>query len=157
MSVRTKVLGLVDVIMRVPPLLVIDEILKISMGLPGSGYTDSADPGAVASTAARNNTTDAFDGSAAADIMDALSTDPDFYHFLSLTTLKFIICLFGKLESRRWLLFRSAQLRDPVRKLAQPFDSAQERKQNAHNLNATLVRWEMSNRDLETGVRQWRE
>lgn len=92
---RTKVLGLVDVIMRVPPLLVIDEILKISMGLPGSGYTDSADPGAVASTAARNNTTDAFDGSAAADIMDALSTDPDFYHFLSLTTLKFIICLFG--------------------------------------------------------------
>ncbi|KRK04192.1 protein TRC8 homolog isoform X1 [Drosophila yakuba] len=33
MSVRTKVLGLVDVMMRVPPVMVIDEVLKIDMGL----------------------------------------------------------------------------------------------------------------------------
>ncbi|XP_043651555.1 protein TRC8 homolog isoform X1 [Drosophila teissieri] len=33
MSVRTKVLGLVDVMMRVPPVMVIDEMLKIDMGL----------------------------------------------------------------------------------------------------------------------------
>lgn len=32
MSVRTKMLGFVDVILRVPPIFIIDEILKISMG-----------------------------------------------------------------------------------------------------------------------------
>ncbi|KRF78620.1 protein TRC8 homolog isoform X1 [Drosophila virilis] len=44
MSIRTQVLGLVDVMMRVPPIMVIDEILKIGMGVPsqlssGKGYT----------------------------------------------------------------------------------------------------------------------
>ncbi|EDV92687.1 GH18695 [Drosophila grimshawi] len=34
MSIRTQVLGFVDVMMRVPPIIVIDEILKIGMGLP---------------------------------------------------------------------------------------------------------------------------
>ncbi|XP_055907504.1 protein TRC8 homolog isoform X2 [Eupeodes corollae] len=38
MSFRAKVLGLVDVMMRVPPILVIDEILKIGMGLPTRLY-----------------------------------------------------------------------------------------------------------------------
>lgn len=43
MSIRTKVLGMVDVMMRVPPILVIDEILKIDMGLPSSsGSSNSA-------------------------------------------------------------------------------------------------------------------
>lgn len=41
MSVRTKMLGFVDVILRVPPIFIIDEILKISMGLPFSTHTDS--------------------------------------------------------------------------------------------------------------------
>lgn len=44
MSMRTRILGMVDVIMRVPPLFVIDEILKISMGLPSfssNGSTNS--------------------------------------------------------------------------------------------------------------------
>ncbi|CAD6993734.1 protein TRC8 homolog isoform X2 [Ceratitis capitata] len=43
MSVRTKVLGLVDVMMRVPPILVIDEVLKISMGLPTRFYPTPTD------------------------------------------------------------------------------------------------------------------
>lgn len=41
MSFRAKVLGLVDVMMRVPPILVIDEILKIGMGLPTRLYPPS--------------------------------------------------------------------------------------------------------------------
>lgn len=47
MSIRTKVLGMVDVMMRVPPIIVIDEILKIGMGLPSRSYqtTNSVDAG----------------------------------------------------------------------------------------------------------------
>lgn len=46
MSIRTKVLGMVDVMMRVPPILVIDEILKIGMGLPSRTYSaNSVDTG----------------------------------------------------------------------------------------------------------------
>lgn len=40
MSVRTKMLGFVDVILRVPPIFIIDEILKISMGLPFNTQTN---------------------------------------------------------------------------------------------------------------------
>lgn len=102
MSVRTKVLGLVDVIMRVPPLLVIDEILKISMGLPGSTTnTDSVTAADLTSSTLvetlesslnndKNNTINA-----SKKIIDTLVDDPEFYHFLSITTAKFIACLFG--------------------------------------------------------------
>lgn len=47
MSIRTKVLGMVDVMMRVPPILVIDEILKIGMGIPSRTYqtANSVDTG----------------------------------------------------------------------------------------------------------------
>lgn len=34
MSLRTRVLEMVDVMMRVPPILLIDEILKIGLGIP---------------------------------------------------------------------------------------------------------------------------
>lgn len=36
MSLRSKVLSLVDVILRVPPLFIIDELFRISLGLPHS-------------------------------------------------------------------------------------------------------------------------
>ncbi|XP_023308898.2 protein TRC8 homolog isoform X2 [Lucilia cuprina] len=59
MSIRTKVLGMVDVMMRVPPILVIDEILKIGMGLPSRSYqtANSVDAGGGISTSTE---TDAF-------------------------------------------------------------------------------------------------
>ncbi|XP_055848263.1 protein TRC8 homolog isoform X2 [Episyrphus balteatus] len=47
MSFRAKVLGLVDVMMRVPPILVIDEILKIGMGLPTRLYPPLEKTGAL--------------------------------------------------------------------------------------------------------------
>lgn len=56
MSVRTKVLGLVDVMMRVPPILVIDEVLKISMGLPTRFYPAPADPSLLTAEFTANQT-----------------------------------------------------------------------------------------------------
>lgn len=118
--VRTKVLGLVDVIMRVPSLFIIDEILKISMGLPNSSSpppTQSAATAAVTSSESLVNLTVNATVSAAANMLDAaaaaaataggigspedsLKDDIEFYKFISLTTLKFLLCLFGKSRSR---------------------------------------------------------
>lgn len=118
--VRTKVLGLVDVIMRVPSLFIIDEILKISMGLPNSSSpppTQSAATAAVTSSESLVNLTVNATVSAATNMLDAaaaaaataggigspedsLKDDIEFYKFISLTTLKFLLCLFGKSRSR---------------------------------------------------------
>lgn len=114
---RTKVLGLVDVIMRVPSLFIIDEILKISMGLPNSSSPPAqtaAAPGSAAAagstphvemlvnltlnaTAAVTNGMDAASGPGGiGSPEDSLKDDIEFYKFISLTTLKFLLCLFGK-------------------------------------------------------------
>ncbi|XP_039437143.1 protein TRC8 homolog isoform X1 [Culex pipiens pallens] len=110
--VRTKVLGLVDVIMRVPSLFIIDEILKISMGLPNSSSpppTQSAATAAVTSSESLVNLTVNASVSVATNMLDAaaaaaggigspedsLKDDIEFYKFISLTTLKFLLCLFG--------------------------------------------------------------
>lgn len=115
--VRTKVLGLVDVIMRVPSLFIIDEILKISMGLPNSSSpppTQSAATAAVTSSESLVNLTVNASVSVATNMLDAaaaaaggigspedsLKDDIEFYKFISLTTLKFLLCLFGKSRSR---------------------------------------------------------
>ncbi|XP_058812304.1 protein TRC8 homolog [Topomyia yanbarensis] len=118
--VRTKVLGLVDVIMRVPSLFIIDEILKIGMGLPNSASpsgsaatvpTGSAPPGIVSESlvnltvnasmkVATAAATDML-GSAAGMGPDhsSLKDDIEFYKFVSLTTLKFLLCFFGCLSA----------------------------------------------------------
>uniref|UniRef100_A0A1Q3F649 Putative e3 ubiquitin-protein ligase n=2 Tax=Culex tarsalis TaxID=7177 RepID=A0A1Q3F649_CULTA len=109
--VRTKVLGLVDVIMRVPSLFIIDEILKISMGLPNSSSppTQSAAAGSATTSseslvnltvnATVSAATNMLDAAAAAGGIgspeDSLKDDIEFYKFISLTTLKFLLCLFG--------------------------------------------------------------
>lgn len=41
MSLRSKILVLVDVILRVPPLFIIDELLRIGLGLSHSDEADS--------------------------------------------------------------------------------------------------------------------
>ncbi|XP_023178037.1 protein TRC8 homolog isoform X2 [Drosophila hydei] len=61
MSIRTQVLGLVDVMMRVPPIMVIDEILKIGMGVPiqigtNKVYTMDTDAAKSSQTDASNST-----------------------------------------------------------------------------------------------------
>ncbi|XP_055588852.1 protein TRC8 homolog isoform X2 [Uranotaenia lowii] len=128
--VRTKVLGLVDVIMRVPSLFIIDEILKISMGLPNSSSSSSSStsttfggssPVVEESSASFNaslNATVKAAATMAANVLseaagaanpldaqqvhpggqggvDTLRDDIEFYKFVSLTTVKFLLCLFG--------------------------------------------------------------
>lgn len=123
MSIRTKVLGMVDVFMRVPPLFVIDEILKISMGLPSmsspsSSSTSSISRPLVPSSSphdmeesmldsfvngafeAINETLNASMGgieSGAAAAASDLAPE-DYFKVLSLTTLKFFTCLVGEFQ-----------------------------------------------------------
>lgn len=141
MSVRTKMLGFVDVILRVPPIFIIDEILKMSMGLPFSTQNDSTilENGGVGNSQISiiNTASDAAGGSAdsmlfndnsssstisssnfssnsssleqflntsSAELFgDAMSAaaatadDTEFYKIVSLTSLKFLSCLLGKL------------------------------------------------------------
>lgn len=89
MSIRLRVLGLLDVILRVPPLFVIDEILKISMGLGHLTFEDEK----------RNYTTNILAVNGTDDVeseMNYISDVSEFYKFLSLTTLKFLTCLLGE-------------------------------------------------------------
>lgn len=122
MSFRTKVLVLVDVIMRVPPLFIIDEILKISMGLPGStfeshgGKTVFGVPDGDAGGTKSDDNSSNDDNMYSQIIAEALNSsseairelanmnftnddteeDLDFIKAASLTTLKFLICLIGE-------------------------------------------------------------
>lgn len=162
MSIRTQVLGFVDVMMRVPPIMVIDEILKIGMGLPTRLYPDKVGGTeslttveAVSNSNSASSTTDKFHnlkaffgigsdesttGSVSAAVTDSVSTSisnssqqileqtiedasksaningmlstnfntlmDDLAHddmladLLSITTVKFVVCLLGKLS--RW-------------------------------------------------------
>ncbi|KPU72918.1 uncharacterized protein Dana_GF22884, isoform B [Drosophila ananassae] len=154
MSMRTKVLGLVDVMMRVPPVMVIDEILKIGMGLPTRLYPDKSIPsdsatasseslptespslssvdtsqdafatikaffglgeaadqvtaaGGVAQAAleqsienaSRNAQSHGMLSSGFNNLMDELAHDETLSAMLSITTVKFVICLFGFLSA----------------------------------------------------------
>lgn len=84
MSLRSKALALVEVLLRVPPLFVVDEFLKISLGLPVS----SGDEVSVLS----NLTVDHIDLSDA----DANYYDANFYNAFFFTLLKFLVCCLGE-------------------------------------------------------------
>uniref|UniRef100_T1PA16 TRC8 n=1 Tax=Musca domestica TaxID=7370 RepID=T1PA16_MUSDO len=72
MSIRTKVLGMVDVIMRVPPILIIDEILRIDMGLSSSGSSSSAGAGGGGGVGSVDSTVDVVDSSNAAGVAESI-------------------------------------------------------------------------------------
>lgn len=116
MSVRTKMLGFVDVILRVPPIFIIDEILKISMGLPftthnGSTILNSNQKSIIdtdnvimmnsSNVLSQNNSSSTLDNllNGTSETLFSAATvtdDTEFYKFLSLTSLKFLSCLLGK-------------------------------------------------------------
>lgn len=110
-------LGFVDVILRVPPIFIIDEILKISMGLPfnasetesignatGPDVLPASDVvllNASSSLSFSNNSSslNEFNASQAMYAEAVVSTildDSEFYKILSLTTLKFVSCILGE-------------------------------------------------------------
>ncbi|XP_013100057.1 protein TRC8 homolog isoform X2 [Stomoxys calcitrans] len=118
MSIRTKVLGMVDVMMRVPPILVIDEILKIDMGWPSSGGGGGGGGSGASSLGA--TVTDAVTVEDAAGVVESIvspasggvggagvlsqsfgglvdefAKDTHISDLLGLTLVKFLICLLG--------------------------------------------------------------
>lgn len=84
MSLRSRALALVEVLLRVPPLFVVDEFLKISLGLPVSG----GDEVSILS----NVTLDHVDVSDS----DGNYYDANFYNAFVFTLMKFLVCCLGK-------------------------------------------------------------
>uniref|UniRef100_A0AAG5CR87 RING-type domain-containing protein n=1 Tax=Anopheles atroparvus TaxID=41427 RepID=A0AAG5CR87_ANOAO len=90
--VRTKVLGLVDVIMRVPSLFIIDEILKMGMGVPIQ----------VALQAANSTVQSNYELSMEKMLPEderGMQDNIEMYKVISLAVLKFLICLFGAISA----------------------------------------------------------
>lgn len=81
MSLRAKALALVEVLLRVPPLFVVDEFLKLSLGLPAAGDE----------TAALLNVTDQL------ELTDTETDyyDANFYNAFFFMLLKFFVCCLG--------------------------------------------------------------
>jgi E3 ubiquitin-protein ligase RNF139 len=98
MAFRTKFLALVDVILRVPPLFIMDELLRIGLGLPqgtnnyynSSFEVDDADVSII-------------EDELPPTIPDYANTgvqyDVQFYKVLVATVIKFILSCMGKLYS----------------------------------------------------------
>lgn len=85
MSLRSKALALVEVLLRVPPLFVVDEFLKISLGLPVSSGEE---------TVLANITMDA--GAVDLTDPDVNYYDANFYNAFFFTIVKFFVCCLGK-------------------------------------------------------------
>lgn len=85
MSLRSKALALVEVLLRVPPLFVVDEFLKISLGLPVSTGEESV---------LGNITVDGV----AVDLTDPDVNyyDANFYNAFFFTIVKFLVCCLGE-------------------------------------------------------------
>jgi E3 ubiquitin-protein ligase RNF139 len=115
MSWRTKMLGLVDVFMRVPPLFILDEILKINLGLQlqlqpqQSATTTIPIPDESPATTTASQTVADLINSTAANILNAShnnepslmmatagASEEDLYKYVSLSFIKFFLCLAGR-------------------------------------------------------------
>lgn len=85
MSVRAKFLGMVDVLMRIPPLFLLDEILKMNLNdSPSSDLVNLAVE--QFNETISNNFTDGVDS--------AVTSSIDFYA-LSVTLLRCLVFLIG--------------------------------------------------------------
>lgn len=77
--------------MRVPPLFVIDEILKMQMGLSSSAIQQTVVENLTIVTNAENFTQE----NATHDALSGMDEDIEFYKVISITTIKFFMCLLG--------------------------------------------------------------
>ncbi|KAJ8918848.1 hypothetical protein NQ315_011135, partial [Exocentrus adspersus] len=87
MSLRGRVLGLVEVILRVPPLFVIDEILKIGLGFTELSEHDLSNFGEEEYekvTATHNNVT-----------TTSIPYDPVVYRFIIISFMRLLLCALG--------------------------------------------------------------
>lgn len=86
MSIRARFLGFVDVLMRIPPLFLLDEFLKMNVFFESStkNILENSDFNESLASEINNNQTDAF-----------ASSSIDIYG-LSILLFKFLLFLFGK-------------------------------------------------------------
>lgn len=95
MSFRTKLLALVDVLLRVPPLFIMDELLRIGLGVPqgdSNHYNSSSE------------VDDAVAGIRGEAVIPAVSVYSEsegqyhaqFYKVLIVTSLKYLLSCLGK-------------------------------------------------------------
>lgn len=84
MSLKTRLLVFFDVILRVPPLFVIDELLQARFGLSGQ----------VNSVSAVDDNTTIYEKF----VQGNVTYDAEFYNFLTLTSVKFFLSCFGEFQ-----------------------------------------------------------
>jgi hypothetical protein len=95
MSFRTKLLALVDVLLRVPPLFIMDELLRIGLGVPqgdsnhynSSSEVDDADTSILGETVIP--TVAVYSDSEG-------QYQTQFYKVLIVTSLKYLLSCLGK-------------------------------------------------------------
>lgn len=89
MSLRTKVLGLVEVVLRVPPLFVIDEILKTGFGISQTEEFDLSSD--------RYKSTVEYVGGEEHDLnyTSSIRHDPVFYTILIVSLGRLALCCAG--------------------------------------------------------------
>lgn len=85
MSLRTKILGLVEILLRVPPLFVIDEILKIGLGLTEITEYDLSE------------FEEKLDDNAFNFSSGSVPYDPTFYRFILISLVRLVLSTVGKL------------------------------------------------------------
>jgi hypothetical protein len=104
MSIRARFLGFVDVLMRIPPLFLLDEFLKMNVFLDSDLNNND-----TLSSEIINNQTDAFGDS-------NNSSSIDFYG-LSILLFKFVLFLFGKFLILLNFLLRPSEQHTAKKKL----------------------------------------
>lgn len=82
MSMRAKFLGFVDVIMRIPPLFLLDEILKMNLFETGSFETFT-------------ELNETINSSIASNVTESAAASLDFYG-ISLTVIRCLVFLIGE-------------------------------------------------------------
>ncbi|XP_012260260.2 protein TRC8 homolog [Athalia rosae] len=93
-NIRSRVLYVADVVMRVPPLFIIDELLRVGLGLPTENLVlNETDNGFV-------NVPDSLVGSLVgvtteANLLHQYESNQQFYQLYLITALKFILCCLG--------------------------------------------------------------
>lgn len=87
MSFRGKVLSLIDVVLRVPPLFIIDELFRIGLGLP---HPENF----VLKESYLNVTEILFQNESLSETIQ--NYDSHFYKILLINAVKFILSCFGE-------------------------------------------------------------
>lgn len=99
MSIRTKLLALVDVLLRVPPLFIMDELLRIGLGAPqgdSSHYNSSSE----VDDAVSGITGDAVIPTISLYSESEAPYQAQFYKVFIVTSLKYLLSCVGKFLPR---------------------------------------------------------